>query len=85
MNLSGLKERYVSDPAVAAEYIALLEQDAAEMERLRYVLQRLTDAAASLSNHDKEPGFRRTHAHWSRLHEGIRQARAALRKARGET
>ena len=50
----------------------------AEVERLRYVLHRLEQAASELSNHDKTPGFRRTHAHWSRLHEGIGHARAAL-------
>ena len=50
----------------------------AEVERLRYVLHRLERAACELSNHDKAPGFRRTHAHWSRLHEGIGHARAAL-------
>ena len=50
----------------------------AEVERLRYVLHRLEQAASEVSNHDWTPGFRRTHAHWSRLHEGIGHARATL-------
>lgn len=45
---------------------------------LRYVLQRLTAAAAELSNHDNTPGFHRSRAHWSRLHNSIRHARIAL-------
>ena len=62
-----------------------LSRSQAEVERLRYVLHRLEQAASELSNHDKTPGFRRTHAHWSRLHEGIGHARAALAAVGTET
>ena len=54
------------------------DDHAAEVERLRYVLHRLEQAASEVSNHDWTPSFRRTHAHWSRLHEGIGHARATL-------